>query len=95
MSPTATDTNGKYVDSVEVTNGTITIQYGKEANAKITGGLLSLTPYETPDASVTWQCGNAATPTNVTGLLGVNGTVTAAVGTTNLLDKYLPKACRV
>jgi type IV pilus assembly protein PilA len=95
MSPTATDTNGKYVTQIQVTNGTISVTYGKEANAKIANQVLSLTPYETPDASVTWKCGNAATPTNVAGLLGVNGTVTAAVGTTNLADKYLPKACRV
>src|SRR5688572_33062243 len=37
MSATATDTNGKYVESVEVENGVITIQYGHEANQPIQG----------------------------------------------------------
>ena len=36
MTATATDTSGKYVLSVGVANGTITITYGNEANAQIT-----------------------------------------------------------
>jgi type IV pilus assembly protein PilA len=94
MSATATDTNGKYVQSVEVTNGTITIMYGHEANNKIGGQTLALTPWETPDASVAWQCGTANQPAGAAGLLGANGNVTAAAGTTTVLPKYLPKACR-
>ena len=58
MSNLETETNGKYVSQVLVTNGTITITYGgTQANAKITNAAsnqLSLTPYQTPDASVTW-----------------------------------------
>jgi type IV pilus assembly protein PilA len=97
MSATNTDTNGKYVDNVDVVNGTITITYGHEANAKITAAganQLSLTPYETPDASVTWQCGNAPVPVNASQLGTAAGGATAAVGTTTILDKYMPKACR-
>jgi type IV pilus assembly protein PilA len=93
MSNLGTDTSGKYVTGVDVTAGTISITYGNEANAKITGNVLALTPYETPDASVAWQCGNALAPANAQ-LLGINGTVTASVGATNILEKYLPKACR-
>jgi type IV pilus assembly protein PilA len=96
MSATATDTSGKYVKSVEVTTGTITIAYGNDANAKITAAgaeELSLTPYETPDASVAWQCGGANAPNGAV-LLGTNAGTPAAVGTTTVLDKYLPKACR-
>ena len=55
MSNVATDTSGKYVTSVDVADGTITITYGNEANAKIATDTLALTPYETPDASVAWQ----------------------------------------
>jgi type IV pilus assembly protein PilA len=94
MSNLGTDTSGKYVRSVDVLNGTITIQYGNEANAKITNGTLALTPYETPDASVAWQCGGALPPAGAALLGSVSGTVAAAVGATNVLDKYLPKACR-
>ncbi|HEV8330394.1 MAG TPA: pilin [Steroidobacteraceae bacterium] len=93
MSATATDTSGKYVTAVEVAAGTITITYGNEANAKINGNNLALTPYETPDASVAWQCGNSLQPAG-TNLLGTGSNSVAVAGTTDLLEKYLPKACR-
>ena len=91
MSANATDTNGKYVQQVEVGTGTITITYGREANTKIGNQTLSLTPYESPDASVVWRCGTSNAPTGATITLG-NGA--APVGNTTVLPKYLPKACR-
>jgi type IV pilus assembly protein PilA len=59
MSANAVDTNGKYVQSVNITNGTILITYGATANAVLTGQTLELVPYETTDKSVTWRCGAA------------------------------------
>jgi type IV pilus assembly protein PilA len=100
MSAVANDTQGKYVTQVEVADGTITITYGNEANSKITQGganTLSLTPYESNDASVIWRCGNAVDPTtggSAAGLLGYNGNVTAAYAAATIDAKYLPKACR-
>ncbi len=91
MSANANDTQGKYVSGVEVDDGSIIITYGNEANAKITGNLLQLTPYETGDASVAWRCGGANPPANLTLTLG-NGAATYAAG--NVTSKYLPKACR-
>ena len=92
MSANATDTNGKYVSAVGVANGTITVTYGNtEANSKIRNLALALTPYETPDASVAWRCGNAIQPPGAAVTLG-NGAAT--YGTTSILEKYLPKACR-
>jgi type IV pilus assembly protein PilA len=102
MSPTATDTSGKYVSSVDVQNGTITITYGNEANAVLlqnNGQTLALTPYETPDRSVAWRCGAAPAPAGAN-LLGT-GTNVAATYPTNggtlgaaAMQKYLPAACR-
>jgi 3-hydroxy-3-methylglutaryl CoA synthase len=97
MSATATDTSGKYVSSVAVTLGTITISYGNQANAVIANQTLGLTPYETGDKSVAWRCGAAALPTGQV-LLGTNTTqaatyVAGTLAATNL-QKYLPKACR-
>jgi type IV pilus assembly protein PilA len=82
MSPTHTDTSGKYVASVNVSNGTITITYGNEANAVLVTGpqTLALTPYETPDRSVAWRCGAAPVP-NGTNLLGTGSNTTAAYPT--------------
>ena len=103
MSVNAIDTNGKYVTSVEVTNGVITITYGgtpQQANAVIAGQTLELVPYETTDKSVVWQCGAAPAPAAAgTQLLGTGTAQAAAAGggtlaTTATLNKYLPKACR-
>jgi type IV pilus assembly protein PilA len=100
MSATAADTSGKYVASVNVTNGTILVTYGNEASTalKTTPETLGLTPYETPDLSVAWRCGAAPVP-NGTNLMGTKGAgVTAAYNGGTLaaaaLQKYLPSACR-
>lgn len=97
MSANGNDTQGKYVTSVDVAAGTITIVYGNEANSKINTGTLTLTPYESVDASVIWRCGNAQDPTVVgsaAGLLGYNGAVTSAYAAPTIDAKYMPKACR-
>ena len=98
MTPTATDTSGKYVSAVQVTNGTVTITYGNEVNRIIAAATLSLVPYETPDLSVAWQCGNAPVPngTLVMGTAG-GGVTSAATPPTGAFvggDKYLPASCR-
>ena len=92
MSANDTDTRGKYVTQVGVTNGTITIAYGNEANAQIAALTLELAPYVTPDRSVAWRCGGAPVPnatTLMTGAAYTGGTLNSAA---NL--KYLPSACR-
>ena len=100
MSATATDTNGKYVSSVDITTGSIVITYGNAANAAIAGLTLGLTPYETADKSVAWRCGSAAAPGNAgNALLGTAAAGTVAVYIPGTLavagtNKYLPKACR-
>jgi len=101
MTATDTDTNGKYVESIGVTNGVVTITYGAEVNLIIDGATLSLVPYETPDLSVTWQCGNAPVPgnANLLGTTGGGNTAAATAPTGNLAaaaggDKYLPASCR-
>jgi type IV pilus assembly protein PilA len=99
MTATATDTSGKYVVSVEVVNGRIDITYGNNVNAAIAGESLSLTPYETPDRSVAWRCGNAAAPANTNELGTAAGGTTATyeagtLGSDADLAKYLPASCR-
>jgi type IV pilus assembly protein PilA len=89
MTATATDTFGKYVQSVEVTTGTISVVYGNEANAKITDAILELVPWTTPDDSITWQCGFAPDPGNSAALME-NGVTNG----TDLESRYLPAACR-
>ena len=59
IATTPTDINGKYVSSVTVgAAGLITIAYGGDAHALLTGDTLLLTPATTP-GSVTWACTSA------------------------------------
>jgi type IV pilus assembly protein PilA len=94
MSATLTDTQGKYVASVDVTAGVITVAYGNEANNVLKTGpqTLGITPYLSKDNSVVWRCGGALAPTGATTLMGgahTGGTLAAAA-----MQKYLPAACR-
>ena len=93
MSPNATDTTGKYVQSVAVTNGVITVTYGNESNAQINGSTITLTPYEAVDLSVVWRCGNAPIPGG-TALLGTAAAAPTAYIAPTLAPNYMPSACR-
>ena len=70
--------SARYVSSIEVSDGTILIRYGKAANSKISGQTLSLHPRD--DAgTVKWDCGYA---------------VGEDVTQTDIAPKYLPRLCR-
>jgi type IV pilus assembly protein PilA len=90
MTANATDTSGKYVTQVQITNGRIDVTYGNDANAAILSDTLTLTPYVTPDNSVAWRCANSNQPAGTTIM---NGT-THDAGTLANDARYLPAACR-
>ena len=52
----AANIQGKYVDSVNVVDDVITVQYGNDANAKILGKTITLTADTTTAGSVRWDC---------------------------------------
>ncbi len=60
IATTATDINGKYVVSVTVADGVITVQYGNDAHATLTGSQLDLSP-STNAGSVEWACMSGTT----------------------------------
>ena len=94
MTPNASDTNGKYVTSIEVDNGVITIQYGgDEVNQNILDETLQLVPYVTPDNSVAWRCGGAPQPNGVAGLMSGAAAGGGTLAGANYV-RYLPAACR-
>ena len=91
--------SGKYVDDVEVSNGTIIIHYGGQANAAITvvgENNLALQPYLGENLDVIWRCGTATAPaapaTDDAGATTSDPSDAAAA--TNLLGKYVPSTCR-
>jgi type IV pilus assembly protein PilA len=96
----ATDASGRYFTSIDVNNGTLTITYGNDANANITGKFLSIQPYLNPAGDVVWMCGNAD-ETAITGLSansaedGSGNDSTDRDGANNdITDKYVPSNCR-
>ena len=90
------DKAGRYVEEVNVEDGTITITYGRDANAAINEtanaeGLLSFRPLVNPNQDIVWVCGNAEDPLNAVELASGN----AGANLTTVRDKYLPSSCRV
>ena len=88
MTPNGTDTNGKYVDSVDVIDGQIVITFGNDANGAVTGDTLVLTPWSTADNSVAWQCAVGDPPEDATGTIGGAGEAST------IEEQYTPSNCR-
>ncbi|MBV8741515.1 MAG: pilin [Sinobacteraceae bacterium] len=84
---------GKYVSSLAVTTGTITITYGAQANSNLTGATLSLRPGLSANNDVIWVCGTAAAPATQATNNDGSGTASGASANT-VLVKYVPKSCR-
>ncbi len=86
----------RYVESIEIWNGTIVIAYGSQANPRIRDHLLSLRPFVTGDGGLVWQCGNAlvedeeAMEPKPAGV----GATDSDIGVTSVIDRYLPARCR-
>jgi len=99
----ATDINGKYVASVTVTNGLITVAFGGDANSAIKGAnnTIQLKPYVSPNGDVIWKCGEGTVPATALETIP-NATATATGVTTSdpivpgtlILSKYRPSNCR-
>ncbi len=92
------DKSGRYVESLEVLNGTITITYGRDANSKIVGSTLGLQPLVNDNGDVAWACGESIDPLNTYddsgGSVG-GGTVSGDnAAATDLNDKHMPASCR-
>lgn len=77
-----------YVSDVLVENGAIHMTFGNKAHNVIKGKVLSMRPaviQESPIVPVTWVCGNAKAPEQMT-VMGVNKT--------NVAPEYLPYICK-
>jgi type IV pilus assembly protein PilA len=95
LSPAPTDTSGKYVSQVDVTNGVVIVTFGNEVNASISGLTATMTPYETAQASgVVWRCGTAQAPTGLSPIGTAGGGNPAVYIAPTVPDQYLPAACR-
>lgn len=88
--------SGKYVASIAVSNGSILVRYGNQANAAIgpAGGadLLVLRPGLSANDDVLWQCGGNTLPAGTNFNDKANNPSDGTPST--VLPKYLPKSCR-
>jgi len=91
LPPEATDTSGKYVESVDIAGGTILVTYGSEANSVIAGRVLGIQPYVTSDRTVVWRCGAGPAPQ---GAVAMDAGAPSAAGATDVDARHLPSACR-
>jgi len=80
--------SGKYVTSVVVASGGITIAYGNQANENIAAETLGLSPAVSENNDVVWVCGRRNTPS------GASDAGTAGTTSDGMEDKYLPQTCR-
>ena len=92
MSLLAADSRGKYVASVNITDGRVDVTYGNDAHAEIFGQTMSFTPYTSASGSFVWRCGNAGVPAGTALLTG--GGVTSAHQAATVDNRYLPSSCR-
>ena len=87
----------RFVESIEIWDGTIVIAYGRDAHRTIRDRLVSLRPYRLADGSIVWQCGNSS----AAGGLAVDaldldpGMAESSIGITSLVDRELPRDCRM
>jgi hypothetical protein len=78
LTPNGTDTQTSFVSGVDIIDGTIVVTYGNDADPLIANQLMTFTPYESPDGSVVWRCGNDLTPSGSFVPLGSSGPGPAA-----------------
>ena len=83
----ATEKTGKYVDQIDLVQGTMISRFGNQANGTINGMTLSLKPYTSDNGDLVWVCGNHAAPA------GATDTGSGPVATT-LDAQYLSTTCR-
>lgn len=95
----AANIKGKYVDSVTVEDGTITMAFSSNAatNKAIQAKVLSLEPGLSANNDIVWRCGRA----DVTGFAVFNDVSGATASPdssgaayTSVDNKFLPKSCR-
>lgn len=91
-----TTKEAKYVTGLTVTNGTIQIVYGDQANGRILGATLTIKPYLNDNFDIVWVCGRAPLPAGAT-IVDTDAAGTASgpqAVSVSMENKFMPKSCR-
>jgi type IV pilus assembly protein PilA len=94
LSANPTDSNSRYVASIDVTDGVLVVLFGADASALIATLTLTMTPYETPDNGVVWRCGASLAPAGLSEMGTSGGGNAATYLPPTVPTQYLPAACR-
>ena len=94
MTPNDTDTQGRYVQSVAVSTGSVVVTFGNEANQAIANDTLTVTPYESLDLGIVWRCGFAPVPGGLDPMGTANGGAISSHTDPTVEAEYLPSSCR-
>jgi type IV pilus assembly protein PilA len=94
LTPAPTDTVGKYVSSVAISNGVVIVTFGGDVNATISGLNVTVTPYETANLGVVWRCGAASAPAGLSPMGTAGGGAAAVYVAPTVPSQYLPSSCR-
>jgi type IV pilus assembly protein PilA len=87
--------SGKYVQKVNIANGTISITYGLQANTSINNDILSLRPLVSANSDVIWVCGTRIAPVGaIQAPTGNSGGDLTTLTAANNKAKYVPANCR-
>jgi len=82
---------GKYVSSIGIAGGGISVTYGHEANkTNLIGKKLVLQPGASANGDIIWKCGKAQDPSGWASAASAKGTAAS----TTVAGKYLPSSCR-
>jgi hypothetical protein len=84
----------RLMQPIVIEHGKIEIRFGSEAVAGLRGKTLRLTPLETTDGRVVWQCGDGLADLGLYPLGFVGGTNRATEVSTTIEARYLPDGCR-
>jgi type IV pilus assembly protein PilA len=86
---------GKYVSSITVAGGGITVLFGNDANDKIGGESIGLTPAASGNGDVAWRCGNSTLASGFSESTASGySAATSGITSAGLENKYMPATCR-
>jgi hypothetical protein len=88
-----THTYGKYVVAVDVVHGSVVVTYGRDADDRIAGKTLVISPYESASNELWWRCGEATVSEGFVPL-GTYQSRPISLQRSTVPSDFLPPSCK-